>query len=203
MSDDTYCYPPDYTVLINKLGLRDPAELERAERLLVTQRALSPLPQGDFDLAHLCALHQHLFQDIFEWAGKLRTVEIAKGGSQFQFRAYIETGMRDIHRRIRTHDYLRGLDRAAFASLAGEILGDVNYVHPFREGNGRTQLYYYKQLAEQAGFDVVLSRLPNEHWMSASREAHLGNYEPMSECLSRTLFTRKRSTPDHERKRHR
>lgn len=203
MSDDTYCYPPNFTILKNKLGLPDQASLDRAERLLVTKRTQEPFPNGDFDLAHLCALHRHLFQDVYEWAGKLRTVEIAKGGSQFQFCRYIETGMKDVHRRIHTHDYLRGLDRGAFASLAGEVMGDVNYVHPFREGNGRTQLYYFKQLAEQAGFDVMLSRLPHNDWMEASRQAHLGDYVLMSTCLRRTLFDRSRTPPTRSRNRRR
>lgn len=203
MSDSTYCYPPDFSVLINKLDLQDQKALDNAERMMVGKRARRPLPTGDFGLAHLRALHYHLFQDIYDWAGELRTVEIAKGGSQFQFRQYIETGMADVHRRIRTHDYLRGLDRDSFASLAGEIIGDVNYVHPFREGNGRTQLYYFKQLAEQAGFDVMLSRLPPQDWMEASRQSHLGNYQPMSTCLRRTLFNRERPPSSRTRNRRR
>ncbi|MBM1556230.1 Fic family protein [Sulfitobacter mediterraneus] len=198
MSDADYCYPPDYTVLKNRLGLRDADHLDRAERRLVTQRALEPLPIGDFDLAHLRALHHHLFQDVFEWAGDLRTVEISKGGSQFQFRQYIETGMTDVHRRITAHNYLRNLPADQFADLAGEILGDINYVHPFREGNGRTQLYFYKQLAEQAGHAVDLTQIEAPAWMDASRQAHEGNYAPMASCLSQTLAGRSRGHGDPE-----
>ncbi|MEM1396633.1 MAG: Fic family protein [Pseudomonadota bacterium] len=199
MSDKTYCYPPDYDVLKNKLGHRDAARLDRAERRLVTQRLQEPVPTGDFDWAHLRAIHHHLFQDIFDWAGELRTVEISKGGSQFQFRQYIETGMADVHRRVRAHNYLRDLDVDAFADLAGEIMGDVNYVHPFREGNGRAQLQYFKQLAEQAGFEVALWRLPDDRWMEASRQAHMGDYGPMTKCLRQTLFEPKRPPPDKTR----
>ena len=183
MSDTIYCYPPKYRVLKNKLNLRDAEELEFFEREFVTLRAMQELPRGDFDLAHLCAIHRHLFQDVYDWAGKIRETEISKGGSQFQFRQYIETGMADVHRRIKTHNYLKGLNAEAFADLAGEILGDVNYVHPFREGNGRTQLYYFKQLAEQAGHQTNLTRVHQTRWMAASRQAHLGNYQPMAGCL--------------------
>lgn len=198
MSDDVYCYPPDYTVLKNKLGLRDKAQLDRAERRLVTQRALEPLPVGGFDLAHLRALHHHLFQDVFDWAGELRTVEISKGGSQFQFRQFIETGMADVHRRITAHNYLRNLSADQFADLAGEILGDINYVHPFREGNGRTQLYFYKQLAEQAGHVVDLTRIAKSAWMAASKQAHEGNYAPMATCLAQTLAGRGHDDAEEE-----
>ena len=96
---DPYTYP-DSAVLRNKLGFVDAAQLDRMELRLVTQRATDGIPIGRFDLDHLRAIHRHLFQDVYEWAGETRTVEIAKGGRQFQFRQYIETGMQDIRRRV-------------------------------------------------------------------------------------------------------
>ena len=183
MSDTQYCYPPDYSVLKNKLDLRDATQFERVERRLVVQRVLDGIPSGDFDLAHLKAIHRHLFQDIFDWAGEIRTTEISKGGSQFQFRQYIETGMADIHRRIKSHGYLKNFPAAQFADIAGEIMGDINYVHPFREGNGRTQMQYLKLLVEQAGHAIDLTLIEKASWMEASRQAHLGNYQPMSQCI--------------------
>lgn len=193
MSDTVYCYPPDYNVLKNKHGIRDQEILDRLERGLVHDRSFEPMPTGDFDLDHLRAIHHHLFQDIYDWAGDVRTVEISKGGSQFQAKDYIETGMEDVHRRILKHGYLRDLNAEEFSGLVGEIIGDVNYVHPFREGNGRTQIYYYKQLARQAGHDVDLTKLTQESWMAASRQAHQGNYDPMRDCLRLTLATPVRS----------
>ncbi len=184
MSDTKYCYPPDYLVLKNKLDLRDADLLERTERRLVVQRVLEGIPTGDFDLAHLKAIHRHMFQDIFDWAGEIRTTEISKGGSQFQFRQYIETGMADVHRRIKAHGYLKNLPSEQFADLAGEILGDINYVHPFREGNGRTQMQYLKLLAEQAGHAIDLTAIEKDAWMDASQNAHLGDYQPMSRCIA-------------------
>jgi cell filamentation protein len=119
-------------VLRNLLDIRDAADLDRVERELVVQRVREGVPGGDFDLAHLRAIHRHLFQDVYEWAGQVRTVEISKGGSQFQFRQYIETGMADIHGGLQKRGFLRGLGADGFALAAGEIIGDVNYVHPFR-----------------------------------------------------------------------
>ena len=106
MSDTDYCYPPDYAVLRNKLGIRDAAELDRAERRRVAQRLSEAVPRGDFDLDHLKAIHHHLFQDVYAWAGQTRTIEIAKGGALFQFHRYIEIGMGDVHRRLVDRDYL-------------------------------------------------------------------------------------------------
>ena len=119
---DPYTYPGS-TALRNKLGLTDAVRLDRLERQLVTQRATEGIPAGGFDLAHLRAIHWHLFQDVYDWAGKLRTVEIAKGGHQFQFRRFIETGMQDVHRRLARAAFLHGLNRADFATAAGRIMG--------------------------------------------------------------------------------
>lgn len=184
--DDPYTYPGS-AVLRNKLGLIEAARLDRIERQLVTQRATEGIPAGRFDLDHLRAIHRHLFQDVCEWAGEIRTMEIAKGGRQFQFRQYIETGMQDIHRRLGQATFLRRLSRQGFAAAAGRIMGDVNYVHPFREGNGRTQLLYLEQLAGQAGHPIDLARLDPRRWIEASRASHDGDYGPMSVAITQTL----------------
>lgn len=182
MIDDPYVYPGTY-VLKNKLGIRDAEKLDYHEREIVTVRARQGIPGGNFDLKHLRGIHLHLFQDIYDWAGDIRTVEISKGGSQFQFRQYIETGMADVHRRLEKADFLRKLDPMAFAAGAAGI-GDVNYVHPFREGNGRSQMYYLKQLAAQAGDPLDLTKIDAGRWMEASRQAHLGSYDPMASSIA-------------------
>jgi cell filamentation protein len=167
---DPYVYPGS-NVLINRLGITDQARLDYVERETVAQRMAEAIPSGGFDLGHLRAIHRHLFQDAYDWTGELRTVEINKGGSQFQFRQFIETGMADVHRRLEEAGFLRHLSGRQFASAAGAIMGDVNYVHPFREGNGRTQLQYLGLLAEQAGHPIDLARLDPRRWIAASRSA--------------------------------
>lgn len=183
MSGDPYVFPGT-SVLRNRLGITDFQTLERVERRLVVQRTRQGPPTGDFDLAHLKAIHRHLFQDIYDWAGQLRTVDIAKAGSAFIPCRFIETGMQDIHRRIRENVYLTGLSTTDFAETAGAILGDVNHVHPFREGNGRTQLQYLKQLAGRAGHTLALHALEPDEWIEASRMANRGDYGPMVRCIA-------------------
>ncbi len=190
MSDSIYCYPPDYTVLKNKLGIHNADELNEIERQLVLIRLEENIPEGNFDLDHLKAIHRHLFQDIYEWAGKIRLVEISKGSSQFQLQKYIETGMEDVHRRIVKSDYLQNLCPKEFSRKAGEIIGDINYVHPFREGNGRTQLLFLKQLTERAGYHLDLTCLEREPWIEASREAHLGEYQHLAQWIEQTITQR-------------
>jgi cell filamentation protein len=175
VSEDPYLYP-DSDVLRNRLGIRDKTHLEYVERELVTQRLTEGAPTGRFDLAHLRAIHHHLFQDLYNWAGQIRRVEIAKEGNQFQFRRFIETGMVDVHQRLQAAEFLRGLNSQDFAAAAGQILGDVNYVHPFREGNGRVQAEYLRQLGAQAGQTIDLTQLDGERWIAASRAAHHGDY---------------------------
>ncbi len=187
-SEDPYVYPGGH-VLRNRFEIKDAETLDQIERRLVTQRTVENPPAGQFDLAHLKAIHRHLFQDIYEWAGEVRTVEINKGGSQFQFRRFIETGMADVHRRLDAASYLRGLSHEDFAAQAGQIIGDVNYVHPFREGNGRTQLQYLKQLAAQAGHEIDLTRFDPALWLEASKAAHQGGYDLMAAEILKALRT--------------
>ena len=185
-ADDPYCYPGSSS-LRNRLGLTNPAQLDRMERRLVAQRVAEGAPGGGFDLTHLRAIHKHLFQDVYDWAGEVRTVEIAKGGHRFQLRQFIATGMADVHRRLEKADLLRGLTRDAFVEASGPILGDVNYVHPFREGNGRVQLQYLEQLAVQAGHPIDLTRIDPGRWLEASRSSHNGDYSLMAKEIGQAL----------------
>lgn len=187
MSDTVYCYPPDFTVLRNKLDLRDARELDFFETEFVMQRIAEGVPGGAFDLVHLKAIHRHLFQDVYDWAGEIRTTELAKGGSRFLPRRFIETGMADVHRRLVEKDFLTGLGAADFAREAGIIIGDINHAHPFREGNGRTQLLYLEQLGAQAGHSVDLGKIGRDDWISASRASHLGSYEAMGRCIAAAI----------------
>lgn len=187
MNDPVYCYPPDYSVLRNRLGIRDAAALERIERQLVVWRAGQGAPAGDFDLGHLKAIHRHLFQDIYDWAGEVRTIEIAKDGRRFQFVRFIETGMANVHDRIVAARHLRGRSAQEFGAAAAEILGDVNYVHPFREGNGRAQALYLQQLATRAGHRLDIAKLDRASWMHASVRAHAGDYAPMAAAIRAAL----------------
>ena len=188
MNDDVDPYLiPGTKVLRNRLGVSDARRFDRFERRLVADRIAEGTPIGLFDLAHLRAIHRHLFQDIYDWAGELRTVEINKGGHQFQFRRYIQTGMADVHRRLTQSGFLKGLSSDDFARDAGVVIGDVNYIHPFREGNGRTQAQYLKQLAVQAGHDLDLRRLDPSLWIDASKSSHGADYELMGRVIRQAI----------------
>jgi cell filamentation protein len=117
-------------------------------------------------------------------------VEISKGSQQFQFRQYIQTGMADVHRRLVRSGFLSGLPPAEFAAQAAVIVGDINYIHPFREGNGRTQLQYLKQLAGRAGHTLDLTRFAGPQWLAASISSHAADYGPMTAAILEALEPR-------------
>ncbi len=186
MSDDPYVYPGT-SVLRNKLGITDAGRLGAFERRMVAQRIDEGVPSGGFDLDHLRAVHRCLFQDVYDWAGEIRTTEHSKGAQQFMFRRFIGRGMADVARRIAVALPYEGWSLPDFAAEAGRIVGDVNYVHPFREGNGRTQLLFLEQLCPAAGRRLDLRQIDRKDWRAASRSAHDANYEAMGRAILAAL----------------
>src|SRR4051812_3788419 len=130
--DDTYCYPGT-TVLKNLLDLKEQAELDAFEAEITNQRALEPLPVGLLDPIHYKAIHRHLFQDVYAWAGELRTVRISKGKSAFCFPEYIEREMTKLFAGLAEKHHLTHLSKALFAKEAAHFLAEINAIHPFRE----------------------------------------------------------------------
>ena len=176
-------------VLRNKLGLVTAAELEAAERE-ITHAALillreSPV-QATYDLSHLCAIHRRIFGDIYDWAGQVRTVAIAKG-SMFCLPQFIEPAAAEIHRQLRDENFLRGLARDHFVGRVAYHLGEVNAVHPFREGNGRTQRAFFEQLAADAGNTLAWQRLDAVRNINASAAIMRGDPEPMRKMLDELI----------------
>jgi len=187
--DDPYIDPAT-GVLRNKLGLETAEELADAERQ-ITHAALilireSPV-RAAYDLPHLCAIHQRIFGDIYEWAGRIRTVAIAKG-NLFCLPQYIESSSADIFRALRGENFLQGLERGPFLDRLTFYLGEVNAVHPFREGNGRTQRAFFEQLARDARFTLNWQHLDAARNIEASASIMRGDAEPMRKMLD-TLMT--------------
>jgi cell filamentation protein len=148
-------------VLINKLGLTTTAELNAAEATLVAIRDATlrdGLPASfAFDLAGLQAIHYHLFQDIYPWAGDLRVVDIAKGNAFFLAHQEIARVSGELLAALAAENCLQGLEEDEFTRRAGYYFGRLNHIHPFREGNGRTQRAFLRLLANQAGYVIDFS----------------------------------------------
>ena len=184
--DDTYCYPGT-AVLKNKLDLTDPVQLAEFETEITTQRASEPLPDGALDFAHYKAVHRHLFQDVYAWAGQTRSVRISKGGNPFCFPEFIDAQMEALFAALTAAESLRGLGNEAFAKEAAHFLSELNAIHPFREGNGRTQLTFLALLAEQAGHPLALDRLDPQAILDATIESFGGDEAGLARQIASLL----------------
>lgn len=171
---DPYCYKGS-TVLKNLAGLRRQERLDIFEHESALARATEPLPDGYLDAAHYRAIHHHLFQDVYGWAGEYRTVRISKGASMFCFPENIPQEMDRLFGQLSRDAYLHGLGPEAFASRAAHVIAELNAVHPFREGNGRTQLTFLALLAEQAGHTLDFERLKPEAFLTALIASFMGD----------------------------
>lgn len=180
---------PGSGVLRNKLGIADAQKLAIAEYLATALAARNGVPGGEFDAAHVQAIHKHLFGKVYDWAGKLRTdiPVMTKGSSVFLPGPYIPNGLADVHRQIKEARYLEGRTPKAFAIGAAKIIGDLNFVHAFREGNGRVQYQVLKQLGARAGHIVDLRKLDGPQWMRASIAAHDGRHGRMAVLIHRAI----------------
>jgi cell filamentation protein len=184
MPEDPYSDPVT-GVLYNKLGLGTAAGLEAAERE-ITHAALILLDESpvsrSYDLPHLQEIHKRIFGDIYEWAGQIRTVAIAKG-AMFCLPQYIDSSAAVIFGDLHDEDCLRGLRRDGFVGRLAHFLGEVNALHPFREGNGRAQRAFFGQLARDAGFTLAWQHLDPARNVEASAAIMHVDPEPMREML--------------------
>lgn len=189
---DPYLYPGT-EVPQNIPGIRDPQAASRFERreTLVRRRELERDPvQGDFDLAHLCEIHRRLYQDVWEWAGQIRTVVISKGASTFLHPSRIEAAFGGIHEDLRHSALLidSGIPDGDFVKQISDLWEKVNYVYPFREGNGRTQRAYLDQIAALSGRTLSwrnIGRIENER--ASIRAFNHGTGEPFEPLIEEIL----------------
>ncbi len=128
---------------------------------------------GRFDTAHLRGIHRHLFQDVFPWAGELRVVGLSKPGSApFAAPSFIASALDEVLRKLPSEGHLSNLQAGDFAQRAAFYLGEINAAHPFREGNGRTQREFIRQLAAQVGHTISWAGFTQEQMVAASILSH-------------------------------
>ena len=190
-SGNDHYIDPESGVLKNRFGITDEALLEVAEADFVAERSreLSETPiQGRFDLAHLQAIHRHLFGDVYEWAGELRTVDISKGGSMFAHHAHIASAAAPIFKQLAEEKHLAGLDPGAFSDRAAHYLGELNALHPFREGNGRAQREFVSHLAHRTGYYVAWENVKRYEMLAASIASFKGDTAKLAGLIRENLF---------------
>lgn len=188
MSDRIYCYT-ESDVLINKLNIRDLDRLSEAERK-ITQLRLNDLISspihGDFDLKHLQGIHKYLFQDIYSWAGRIRTVDIAKS-NMFCKVQFIQNQADEIFRELKSDNYLADLQKEAFVQKIAYYFSEINALHPFREGNGRSQREFIRELAIQQGYTIRFVKISATEMLEASLDSFVCKYQKMEDLFEKAL----------------
>jgi cell filamentation protein len=190
--EDKYCYPGT-SVLRNRQDIRAQDALMVAEREITSLKLLmlrkKPLSE-QFDFAHLRAIHCFLFGDIYEWAGEIRQGDfLSKGSTLFCLGRYIESNAKKIFADIVKENKLRGLEKHKFVEKLVYYMGEVNALHPFREGNGRTTREYFRQLSEYAGYDLDLGGVNKDELLTADIAAFDGDYAPLASILDAAVKT--------------
>ena len=187
--DKDYCYPKSY-VLRNKLNITNQEELNDAERAITSvkiSQALVSRIEGSFDFEHLKKIHKFLFCDIYDWAGCVRTVNISKGNA-FCRAEYIEKQMDDLFDKLKKENHLKLCKSKEDAGKRlAYYLGEINVIHPFREGNGRAQRLFIEHLAYNAGYILDFMKISSEDMLRASVEAYACEYELMEEIITKAL----------------
>ena len=179
------CYP-DTSVLINKFDIRDEGKLNEIEGVISSARSAEWLiaPQAEtFDFDHYKAIHRFMFSDLYDWAGTVRTVDISKKGTLFTPAADIEEQATRIFGRLRKRTFFRGLPHDAFVEEIVDFYCDSNILHPFREGNGRTQRVFLTQLIRSAGYDISFADMDTDLLMIATIQSAQGVTDLLRQIL--------------------
>jgi cell filamentation protein len=184
---DPYC-PPGSTVLRNRLDLIDPQILAQAERDLSEVAAetidFSPPP---YDLPYLQAIHRQLFADLYDWAGELRTVDISKDQTHFCVTSRIEPEANKLFNALAQANWFQELDRTRLIHASAELFGDLNVVHPFREGNGRAQRILFEHIIVNAGYEISWWPVDAAEWIQANIDAVGCDYAGLVKVFERCI----------------
>lgn len=155
----------------NRFHITDPVELQKRETPLALRRLLELTVKpvaGDFDTNHLLGIHHYIFQDVYDWAGQIRTVGISKPGALFPPPQYLRPALDSLFTQLASELHLKDVWLPTFARRAAYYLGEINAIHAFREGNGRTQREFIRELAVAAGHPLVWSRYSQDEMIEAS-----------------------------------
>ena len=183
--------------LINKLGIKDGKQLDIIEshitlaKIAILQK--NPI-RGNFDFEHYKLIHKFIFEDLYDWAGIPRTIDITKKGTSFVKAEKIEEIANACFTRLKRQNYLKNLDINEFIEKIADLYCVTNILHPFREGNGRTQRFFLAQLAFEAGYEIDFASTDADELMIATIHAANGVDSYLKEALREIIKPIKRSS---------
>ena len=174
LTDDYY---EGTNCLINKFNIQNEEQLAKLEAGITLAKTAelerNPIISS-FDFKHYKQIHKYLFEDLYEWAGKIRTVDISKKGTSFTQAGNIETIANACFNRLKDNNYFKNLDFDEFIENIVDFYCSTNMLHPFREGNGRTQRIFIAQLIRFCGYDINFSEIDTDELMVATIQSANG-----------------------------
>ena len=187
---ENYCYPGT-NVLVNKLNIYSDEQLTIAERKITRLKLIEffilPVPKI-FDFALYCDIHRSIFEDIYSWAGQIRKGEfLLKGISIFCRGSLLLSNADKIFGNLAYKKYLCNLDKSDFIYKMAYYMGEINALHPFREGNGRTLREFFRQLSLNAGYMLDFSKTNKDKLLIADINALNGNYNDLIKILDKAI----------------
>jgi cell filamentation protein len=188
---DSYQYP-NSTVLKNIPGITDGAELEALELNATIARmpeAIEHIKNKPINLKLWQDLHKILFQDIYEWAGQFRTVQMSKGKTIFAYPENIKSEGIRILKELKLENYLRGLPQSEFPLRLSYYFSECNVLHPFREGNGRIQKLLFSEIINQAGYRIEWKELSTEDHLKGVIEGYHHRFETLANAFEKIIQT--------------
>lgn len=187
--DGIYCYP-NSKVLRNKFSIQDDLLLQEAEREFSEQAILEiDYQEPPYNLNSLKSIHFVLFSDVYDWAGKLRQVDISKGNTRFCTFSRIEAEANKLFNHLSGQQYFKNLDKNKLIEALADFYCELNVIHPFREGNGRAQRIFFEHLIAYCGYGIDWSLIKNQdEWVQANIHGFYGNLEPLIEIFQRCLI---------------
>ena len=188
MGDSLYCYP-NSSILKNKLHIQDEKILEQAELELSEYASLHiEYTEPPYDLQYLKNIHYSLFSDLYEWAGELRQVDSSKGDTRFCTFSRIEVEANKLFKQLQSQNYFQHIEKQKLIMQLADFYCELNVIHPFREGNGRTQRIFFEHLLAYCGYGVDWSQIESqERWIQANVEGFYGHLDGLvqifKECI--------------------
>ena len=164
------CYE-NSSVLINKFDIRDEQELEMMERNLtgyLMAQATIEIPFENVDFEFYKNLHKYIFNEIYDWAGTVRKVEMSKSTTQFCPVTKIEERANTLFNRLKAQNYLKDFEGEEFINEFVDLYCELNYLHPFREGNGRVQRLFLLMLLTDIGKHIEFKDIDTDLLMIAT-----------------------------------
>lgn len=189
LGDSLYCYAGT-SILKNKLNIRDEHILEQAElELSGLSSSLIDYAEPPYNLQYLQAIHTQLFGDLYEWSGQLRQIDISKGDTRFCTFSRIEIETNKLLNSLQQQNYFQDLESKYFIPKLADLYCELNVIHPFREGNGRTQRIFFEHLIAYCGYGIDWSKINSkEHWVQANIEGFYGNLQPLIQIFDSCII---------------